>query len=39
MKVSDAQDLFEYQSDPETVKYIPWPVRTMEQVKEALDKV
>ena len=39
MKASDAQDLFEYQSDPETVKYIPWPVRTMEQVKEALDKV
>jgi len=39
MKMSDAQDLFEYQSDPETVKYIPWPARTMEQVTAALDKV
>jgi len=39
MKLSDAQDLFEYQSDPETVKYIPWPVRTMEQVKKALDEI
>ena len=25
-------------SKPETVAYIPWPVRTMEQVKEELDK-
>jgi aminoglycoside 6'-N-acetyltransferase len=39
MTMSDAQDLFEYQSDPETVKYIPWPVRTMEQVKKALGEI
>ena len=38
MKRSDAQDLFEYHSKPEIVAYIPWPVRTMEQVKKALDK-
>jgi aminoglycoside 6'-N-acetyltransferase len=38
MKPSDAQDLFEYHSKAQTVAYIPWPVRTMEQVKEALDK-
>ena len=36
MKPSDAQDLFEYHSKAQTVAYIPWPVRTMEQVKEAL---
>ena len=39
MKVSDAQDIFEYQSDPQTVAYIPWPVRTMDQVHEAIAKV
>ena len=39
MSPSDVNDLYEYQSDPETVKYIPWPARTMDQVKEALDKV
>jgi len=39
MLSSDVNDLYEYQSDPETVKYIPWPARTMDQVQEALDKV
>lgn len=39
MVLSDVNDLYEYQSDPETVKYIPWPARTNEQVKEAVEKV
>lgn len=38
MSLSDVNDLYEYQSDPETVKYIPWPARTLDQVKEALNK-
>jgi aminoglycoside 6'-N-acetyltransferase len=39
MVLSDVNDLYEYQSDPETVRYIPWPARTNEQVKEAVEKV
>ena len=39
MSLGDVADLYEYQSDPETVKYIPWPARTNEQVKEAVEKV
>ena len=35
---SDLDDLFEFQSDPDTVRYIPWPARTMEQVREAFLK-
>ncbi len=38
MLLTDVQDLFEYQSNPEIVRYIPWPPRTMEQVKEATEK-
>jgi len=34
----DEDDLLEYQSDPETVRYIPWPVRSRIQVREALEK-
>jgi len=34
----DVDDLLEYQSHPEIVRYIPWPERTREQVIEALDK-
>jgi aminoglycoside 6'-N-acetyltransferase len=38
MLMSDVEDLYEYQSNPEIVRYIPWPARTMEQVKEAAQK-
>ena len=38
LKISDEDDLFEYQSQPEIVRYIPWPERTREQVREALEK-
>jgi len=37
-ELSDHADMLEYQSNPEVVKYIPWPVRTPEQVQEALEK-
>ena len=36
LEVSDEDDLFAYQSDPEIVRYIPWPARTREQVRAAL---
>ena len=38
MRMSDVDDLLEYQSQPEIVKYIPWPPRTREQVIEAAQK-
>lgn len=38
LRSSDASDLFEYQSHPDIVRYIPWPERTYDQVIEALDK-
>ena len=38
MQMSDVDDLLEYQSQPEIVKYIPWPPRTREQVMEAAEK-
>lgn len=38
LSLSDADDLFQYQSHPEIVRYIPWPERTREQVIEALEK-
>ena len=38
MLMSDVEDLYEYQSNPQIVRYIPWPARTMEQVKEAAIK-
>jgi len=34
--MQDEDDLFAYQSDPAIVRYIPWPVRTREQVRDAL---
>ena len=34
---SDLDDLLEFHSDPEVVRYIPWPVQTREQVRVALD--
>lgn len=33
---SDLDDLVIYHSDPEVTRYIPWPVRTREQTREAL---
>jgi RimJ/RimL family protein N-acetyltransferase len=33
---TDLDDLLLFHSDPEVVRYIPWPVRTREQVVEAL---
>ena len=38
LSMNDVDDLYEYQSRPEIVRYIPWPERTREQVIEALDK-
>lgn len=38
LRPDDADDLLEYQSHPEIVRYIPWPERTREQVEEALQK-
>jgi len=35
MLIGDLEDLFEYQSNPEIVRYIPWPPRTMAQVEAA----
>jgi RimJ/RimL family protein N-acetyltransferase len=36
MTMADETDLFQYQSDPDVVRYIPWPERTREQVHTAL---
>ncbi len=38
MALTDVDDLIEYQSHPEIVRYIPWPERTREQVIEAAEK-
>ena len=37
MAITDVDDLLEYQSNPEIVRYIPWPERTREQVISALE--
>jgi len=37
MAITDVDDLLEYQSNPEIVRYIPWPPRTREQVLRALE--
>ena len=39
LEVSDEADLFVYQSDPDVVRYIPWPVRSREIVQSALAAV
>lgn len=39
MRMDDVDDLLEYQSHPEIVRYIPWPERTREQVVEAAEKM
>ena len=38
LRVGDVEDLLEYQSHSEIVRYIPWPERTREQVTDALTK-
>jgi RimJ/RimL family protein N-acetyltransferase len=38
ISLTDVDDLLEYQSSPEIVRYIPWPERTREQVIEAAEK-
>ena len=39
MLLTDVDDLLEYQSNPEIVRYIPWPPRTLDQVKKAAEAV
>jgi aminoglycoside 6'-N-acetyltransferase len=39
MRMDDVEDLLEYQSQPDIVRYIPWPERTREQVVEAAEKL
>ena len=39
MLLTDVDDLLEYQSNPEIVRYIPWPPITLEQVKKAAEAV
>jgi RimJ/RimL family protein N-acetyltransferase len=38
MRMDDVDNLLEYQSHPEIVRYIPWPERTRDQVVEAAEK-
>jgi aminoglycoside 6'-N-acetyltransferase len=38
LRLADEDNLLEYQSHPEVVRYIPWPERTRSQVREALEK-
>jgi aminoglycoside 6'-N-acetyltransferase len=38
MQLTDVGDLLEYQSNPEIIRYIPWPTRSMDQVKAAAEK-
>ncbi|WP_368497922.1 GNAT family N-acetyltransferase [Herbiconiux sp. A18JL235] len=35
-RAGDLDDLMRYHSDPEVVRYIPWPVRTPDQIREAI---
>jgi len=39
IRSSDVEDLLEYQSDPGVIRFIPWPVRDREMVREAIDKL
>lgn len=38
MLASDAPDLLEYQSNPDIVRYIPWPEGTAETVQKHIDR-
>ena len=35
---TDVDDMLEFHSDPDVVRYVPWPVSTRENVLEALEK-
>jgi RimJ/RimL family protein N-acetyltransferase len=35
---TDVDDMLEFHSDPDVVRYVPWPVSTREQVLESLEK-
>ena len=39
LRASDARDLLEYQSDPDVVRYTPWPVRDLSAVDASLAKI
>ena len=39
IRSSDVEDLLEYQSNPGVIRFIPWPVRDREMVREAIDKL
>ena len=39
LALTDEDDLLEYQSHPDIVRYIPWPERTREQVRSAMEEV
>ena len=39
LALTDEDDLLEYQSHPDIVRYIPWPERTREQVRAGIEKV
>jgi RimJ/RimL family protein N-acetyltransferase len=34
---ADLDDLFAFHSNPEVVRYVPWPVRTLEETRVALE--
>lgn len=38
VQASDASDLLEYQSNPDIVRYIPWPEGTVETVQKHIDR-
>jgi len=39
LTTADADDLLEYQANPEVIRFIPWPVRDRAMVVEAIDKL
>jgi RimJ/RimL family protein N-acetyltransferase len=36
-RMADLDDLQRYHSDPDVVRYIPWPVRTLDETRAALE--
>lgn len=38
LSLTDVDDILEYQSDPDTVRYIPWPQRSRDDVLRALEE-
>ena len=37
-KDGDAESMLEYHSDPTVVRYIPWDVRTLDEIEESNEK-